>query len=294
MPEEASYNPEGTDIAHGVLMEVLTALGTYVERGEVILVGGFAPYQLLKESPRTAEMPMHIGSNDVDLLLNFNAIKNEDYGTIRKALEGAGFMQRTASGQDFMWDKMVPGGEGGEVTVTVDLLAPKEGGTGKKRRHQRVQDDLPLRKIDGGEMALESTVTMRISGKLLDGSRTAHKVKVASAAAVVAMKGLIVGNRRKERDPRKDAYDLYMLITWYKEGPKSVAEEVRPLLNHDLMRRAIENIRLKFETTDSVGPKWAGEMAGEDNPTIVAGATEDAFQQVQEFLRLLKPKEKKD
>lgn len=281
------YSAENTELTYRVLMEALTALGTYVERGDVVLVGGFVPYVLLEKFAREGGGPTHIGSSDVDLLLNFAAVKKDAYETIRKALRRAGFIQRTEPGQEFMWAKEVKTGRGPAVEVTVDLLAPVGGGSGKKHRHQRVQDDLPLHKVEGGDLALANTVTLDLSGRLLDGSETSHRVRVASAGALLAMKGLVVGNRRPRVDPRKDAYDIYMLVTYYKRGPASVAEEVRPLVGEPIVKRALDNIRRKWATIDSVGPRWAGEMASGMNLTLSPAMVLDAYAQVQEFLRLV-------
>lgn len=287
MAGKRGYSPELTDAAHTVLMEVLTVLGTYVERGDVVLVGGWAPYFLTKMFPRPGTQIAHIGTSDVDLLLNLQALKDKTYASIRRALLRAGYKNREGHGADFVFEKTLKPKSGPPVLVQVDLLGPVYGGTGKARRHQRVQGEQLARKVEGGDLALRTFVTIEVSGRMPDGAMNRHRVRVAGIPAVIAMKGLVVGNRMKEIDPRKDAYDLYMLITYYKGGPRDVAAEVKPFLHHSVIKRALCNIAAKFASADSVGPCWAAEMmeprerAGQDR------IARDAFEQVALFLREL-------
>ena len=63
------------------------------------------------------------------------------------------------------------------------------------------------------------------------------------------MKGIAL----RERTSEKDAYDLYMLARYYKEGPKSVLEELSLLKHNKLMQEAMRNIEESFKKIDSIG-----------------------------------------
>jgi hypothetical protein len=75
-------------------------------------------------------------------------------------------------------------------------------------------------------------------------------MKIANEVAVLVMKGITMGQRTKP----KDFYDLYMLVKYFKSGPRSMAGSLRPLLGNKLVGEAVANIRRYFERFDSLGP----------------------------------------
>lgn len=98
--------------------------------------------------------------------------------------------------------------------------------------------------------------------------------------------GIVLGARYSE----KDAYDIYSLVSHYKEGLRSAAESIEPYLKNKLVSECIENIREKFKTKSSTGPQWiadflvGGEEAlSEERERIVT----NSYMQVNEFLSLL-------
>src|SRR4030043_2365501 len=147
-----------------------------------------------------------------------------------------------------------------EIEVRIDFLAPEYGGTPKKRRHQIVQEIL-ARKGRGTDIVFDQTDIIHLAGSISSGANIELDIKVADVTACFVMKGIALGERTSE----KDAYDLYMLARYYKEGPQSVLPELRKLGNHGLMKEALRNIEEQFKDVKSLGPlSWARFMGVSD------------------------------
>jgi hypothetical protein len=63
----AEYEPKEVDISFSLLLELMDALKGY--GSDVVVIGGWAPYFLLKSFSHATEE--HVGSLDADLALNF-------------------------------------------------------------------------------------------------------------------------------------------------------------------------------------------------------------------------------
>ena len=84
-----------------------------------------------------------------------------------------------------------------------------------------------------------------------------------------------------ERTSEKDAYDLYMLARYYKEGPESVLSELRKLGNHGLMREALRNIEDQFKDVKSIGPVSVARFMGLIDKDEYDRITRDAYELLQ-------------
>jgi hypothetical protein len=124
------------------------------------------------------------------------------------------------------------------ILKTNDFLAPEYGGAPKRRRHQVIQDML-ARKGRGTDIVFDQTEIIHLSGPISSGANIELDIKVANVTACFVMKGIALGERTSE----KDAYDLYMLARYYKEGPQSVLSELNKLGSHGLMKEASRNMK---------------------------------------------------
>ena len=91
-----------------------------------------------------------------------------------------------------------------------------------------------------------------------------------------------------ERTSEKDAYDLYMLARYYKEGPKSVLSELRRLRKHGLMKEALRNIEEHFKDTKSLGPVSVAKFMGITDEEEHDRITRDAFELLQFIIQGMK------
>lgn len=124
--------------SQAVLLEIMTILGSY--REYIYLVGGWAPYFLLKLFQKPEDKFEHVGSIDIDLVIDFSQIEESQYQTIVNLLLKREYEQRLDKlGRiiPFAFQRQYKG-----VDIQIDFLAGEYGGTGKKHRHQRIQDDL--------------------------------------------------------------------------------------------------------------------------------------------------------
>ena len=225
MPGLHDYSKQDTARALQLLLELVEHLKAY--KDHIILVGGWAPYFLIKDAVSKFGQ-QHIGSLDADLFLDFRSIPETAYETIFEILGQEGYSQRRDRQGKVIpasFQKVVPLAGGGSFPMRVDFLAGEYGGTAESHRHQKVQD-LLAHKARGSDIAREQNYTHEISGQLPNRARVTVRLKIANEVAVLVMKGITMGQRTKP----KDFYDLYMLVKYFKKGPRSIAGSLRPFL----------------------------------------------------------------
>ena len=264
-----------------VLLELWTTLGTY--REAMVLIGGWAPYFILKQYQQPDNPFQHVGSIDIDVALNPAAISRREYATIVELITRRGYgprLNRLGKPVEFAFEREIkmPGATG-KAIVEVDFLAPEYGGTGRSRRHQVVQDDLLARKARGADVVFEHNFPFRLVGVLPDGADAVVEVHVADVVGCLTTKGIAIGQRYAE----KDAYDIYAVVANYRGGPRDAAAEVAPHLAQVLVREAMESIAERFRTIRSAGPLWVADFvsaSAQERERIAA----DAYVQVTTFL----------
>jgi hypothetical protein len=251
----AEYKSKEVDISFSLLLELMDALKGY--GSDVVVIGGWAPYFLLKSFSRGTDE--HVGSLDVDLALDFRGIPEEAYETILETIHRLGYAQpKNAAGKPIpaSFEKTVTVGSVPYV-MQVDFLAGEYGGNAKSHRHQRVQDML-AHKARGADVVVDQFYPEDLKGRLLNGAELTVRVNVANEVAVFTMKGICLGQRTKA----KDYYDLYMLAKHFKKGPESLAESLKPHEENGLVKEAIGNIRRQKLERDPSRPVHFRTMHG--------------------------------
>jgi hypothetical protein len=287
MKIKTEYSPREIEACVIVMRELFTYLKPY--RNQIILVGGWVPYFLLeKYTPPGGEYDQHVGSLDIDVALDAFSIPADAYKTILEILNERGFYHRKDKlGKDipasFLKKVIFEGGE--EIEVQIDFLAPEYGGTPEQKRHQVIQDML-ARKGRGTDIVFDQTELIRLSGRISGGANIEADIKVANVTACFVMKGIALGERTNE----KDAYDLYMLARYYKEGPESVLSELKKLENHSLMKEALKNIEEQFRDVKSRGPVSVATFIGITDKDEYERITRDAYELLQFIIKGMKSK----
>ena len=234
------------------------------------------PYFLLEKYGYPGEYDQHVGSLDIDVALDAFSIPETAYKSILEILRERGFYHKKDTlGRDIQASflKKVVTENGKEIEVRIDFLAPEYGGTPKKRRHQIIQEIL-ARKGRGTDIVFNHADKIHLSGPISSGANIELDIKVADVTACFVMKGIALGERTSE----KDAYDLYMLARYYKEGPQSVLFELRKLKNHGLMKEALKNIEEHFKDIKSLGPVSVAKFMGITDEEEQDRITRDAFE----------------
>jgi len=260
MVKLSDYKEKEVQICLSVLVELMTILGEF--REDIVIVGGNVPPFLIPDSKEK-----YPGTLDIDLALDFKKIDDNTYKTIVETLKEKGYYQKEG-GQPSKFYRDIK-----EITIEVDLLAGEYGGTGKSRRHQRVQD-AKVRKARGCDLVFDGYSTVELSGKLPSGAENKVIVKVANIGPFLVTKGMALWTRKKE----KDAFDIYYCIKNYLGGIKTIAEKINPIANKTLLQEGLGKIKAKFETVNSIGPNFVADFLEISEPEEKEIKKREAFE----------------
>ena len=238
--------PEFRKASLKALCVLLDALSPFAD--DYVVIGGWAPYFLLQK--HGGGEANHLGSVDLDLVFDGPHMTEDKRARIFAALEAIGCEQR-------MWDVQ------GEVPVPNSFRLPIEfdGRTVKIQVDLIGLDGVGRRSLDS-HYALALKQNEHVSVKV---GRRSQDVRVSGAAAVFAMKAIALNDRKAP----KDAYDLYMIARYYKAGPESLAEELRPLLEGPPIRSAVANVKRWFANEFAPGPRAVVEFLLADSPAAL-------------------------
>lgn len=275
-PEVApDYHERDVRAAYAVLIEIGQVLGAWREK--FVIVGGAVPWLLLRGA-----RPQHIGTLDIDLDLNPDALADGEYATLVEALEKKDYERGKEGLKPFQLRRWVKLDDGEPVGVLVDLLMPR--GARGDQNEEKLVEGLRVQGADGGGVALAHHVMRKFEGTMPDGRSNEVELLVATIPALLVMKGYaLVG-----RDKKKDAYDIYFSVRNYSGNPEALAVECSKLLGDKVARMGYEHIAGKFRHAEDFGPRTVrlfleesaalGEMTPEQLQT-------DAFMQVSALLR---------
>jgi hypothetical protein len=258
------YDSRTTDAVKSVLLEIGQVLGSF--KGKFAVVGGAVPWLLLDNE----DMP-HVGTADVDLALNAEALGDGEYVTLIEAMKNAGYEQRTDTHKRFQLVRSVPADEGPAIDIVVDFLMPREADV--EKNDPPILSEFAVIRADGAELALAFPQLVAVSGTMIGGGRNKVEIVVASIPALLAMKGYALGKRQK----RKDAYDVYYCIRNYTDGVEALAEACRPVLAIKEGAIGYSYIKEKFAAFDTMGPTFVRQFVEESD--VLAGRTAEQWQQ---------------
>lgn len=285
MPRTAEDYPEEiVTLSKSAMLELWRSLHRY-NKG-MVLIGGWVPYFLLEKYGGKSYGHDHIGSIDIDIALNESKISEEEYANIEKLVKTLGYRNKIDSNGDpipFVFLKDFPTSNT-SVTIEVDFVGSYYGNKG--HRHQRISG-LLARKCHGVDIVFKNYIEETINGQFPKGGQTKETIRIANLIASLTMKGIVLGERYKE----KDAYDIYYLVTHYKNGPVDVANEINTHQKNDLINESIETIKKDFESRESSGPAWVASFLKEDGDEKERRLT-DVYMNINEFLKNIEKKEK--
>jgi hypothetical protein len=241
-PQSANdYDDRTTQAAKSVLVEIGQVLGSF--RGKFAIIGGSVPWLLLESE----DMP-HVGTLDVDLSLDAEALGDGEYATLVEALMAQGYNQREGF-RRFQLVRTVPAQDGGQpIDIVVDFLMPRDADIVKNS--PPLLADFAVQKADGADLALRFHQFVAVEAMMPNGGHNRVELAVCSIPALLAMKGHALNGRLKQ----KDAYDVYYCIRNYPGGIAALATDCHPLLKHQNAVDGYTFINAKFETLDSFGP----------------------------------------
>ena len=255
-PQYASdYDDRTTVAVKSVLVEIGQILGSY--RGKFAVIGGAVPWLLLGE----ADMP-HIGTLDVDLSLDAEALGDGEYAQLVESLLRQGYHRREHLPRFQLVRTVSARDDGDDIDVRVDFLMPRDATIA--RNAPPLVANFAVQRADGADL---------IDGDMPDGGGNRVQIAVASIPALLAMKGYAITNRRKQ----KDAYDIYYSIRNFPDGIDALVAATRPLLDFETARTGYLHISGKFRRLDDFGPTSVRQFV--DRPDVLGERTADQWQQ---------------
>lgn len=237
LKQAIDYSEGQKKAAYMILGEIVNLLGEFSDYLRII--GGWVPTLLFPNSG-------HIGSIDVDILLNQMQIKKaESYKTIKRILEQNGYKRHPKKYFSFVKTLMV---QGVTYEVDVDFLSGKYGGDGGKvSKHVNGIKTLPS---TGGNFAFEFPPTdILIEYTRPDGALDNCHVNVISVIPFLVMKAEALG-----RGKPKDAYDIYCTIDNYEGGIRALANDFLPFADKELIKGMCQKLEEKFASANHAGP----------------------------------------
>ncbi|MGD8373806.1 MAG: hypothetical protein PVI21_03025 [Candidatus Woesebacteria bacterium] len=275
---QVSFSDDIAQISLSHVLEIMKALQSYKEG--LSIVGGWAPYFLLRQYQHDDNDFEHVGSIDIDIAVNPEVINETQYAQLEELLRGRGYEPHPKI--EYSYYKNVKTSDGREVEIRIDFLAPEYGGTGRAHRNQRVQNDFLARKAKGADLAFEHRFEFTLNDRLPNGADASVSFYVADIVAMIAMKSYVLGHRYKE----KDAYDIFSLVLHYKDGVESVAAEVKPFIADIPLPEGIDNLKEQFATQSSQGPASVADFHRDEGESREQ-RTQQAYLQIQRLLELL-------
>jgi hypothetical protein len=277
-PQSANdYDDRTSAAVKSVLVEIGQILGSY--QGKFAVIGGAVPWLLLKDAP----VP-HIGTIDVDLSLDAEALGDGEYATLVEALLGHGYEQRK-NFKAFQLVRHVPTDDGSPgIDIIVDFLMPRDADIVKNK--PPLIDGFAVQRADGADIALEHHEIVNVKADMPNGGTNSVRIAVASIPALLAMKGYAINGR----DKRKDAYDIYYCVRHFPDGIGALAAATAPLMNNEKALIGYKHIAEKFEDVDGYGPTCVRQFLedsaaiGDSTPDQVQ---QDAFGQVNAWLKVI-------
>ncbi len=277
----ADYDDRTTAAVKTVLVEIGQILGSF--KGKFAVIGGAVPWLLLANT----DMP-HVGTLDLDLGLDAEALGDGAYATLITSLMGHGYQQRDGL-RRFQLVRQVPATDGGgPIDVIVDFLMPRDADIARNK--PPLIENFAVQRADGADLASHFYEMVAVTGSMPTGGTNRVEIAVCSIPALLAMKGYAIEGRHKQ----KDAYDIYYCIRNYPGGTAALAEACHPVLERSSGAAGYRMIAGKFDTLESYGPTSVRLFVEE---TAVLGDRtpdqwqQDAFGQVDAWLRALGLKE---
>ena len=238
LKSSVDYSEGQKTAAHRVLVELVNIFSEYEE--DIRVVGGWVPDLMFPNEG-------HIGSVDVDILINHLTLKDEGYQNMSRILEKNGYREHPDKYFSFVKTVDV---ENIKYDVDVDILAGMYGGTQPRKRSQHVQGIKAL-KATGGNFAFDFPAQkVNIEAKRPDGAIDTASVSVVAVVPYIIMKTAALG-----RGKAKDAYDIYFVIKHYTGGVKRLASEFQIIKDKNIVKNMKEKLSGKFATIDHAGPR---------------------------------------
>lgn len=265
------YSEGQKEAAHRILIELVNLFHEYED--DMRVVGGWVPDLMFPDEG-------HIGSVDVDILINHLTLSDAGYQSMARILKKNGYMEHPEKYFSFVKTVQV---EGVAYDVDVDILAGMYGGTPEKRRSQHVQGMKAL-KATGGNFAFDfQPQKIKVEARRPDGAVDTAHVNVIAVIPYLVMKTAALG-----RGKAKDAYDIYFLLKHYHQGIHKLAAEVGQYKEYEIIKDMALKLNEKFASEKHAGSVDVADFLEIEDLEERDIICRDAYEQVQALLKKMK------
>lgn len=120
----SAFEDQLTATSKSAFVELIRTLRPYKEA--IVLVGGWVPYFLLESHRLPGDTFRHVGSIDIDLIVDPNGVGDYEYQTIVELIGETGWNQ--VPEKKFTFERSVRGKDDIDRPITVDFLTPQKKG----------------------------------------------------------------------------------------------------------------------------------------------------------------------
>jgi hypothetical protein len=253
-PRVASgYRPEDVELVRSLYLTVARVLGVYT--ADLTVIGGYVPHLLIPQTDLLLAKK-HVGTVDLDLVLELAILDDERYKEIAALLRASGFEPdvKKETGARILQRWIAPGTDGKGSIEFLMPPAPEDEGKFKPGQIKKLEGDFGAIVLRAGKLAFRDRVEIEVSGTNLQGAKDTRTMGICGPAAFVVLKAFA----HHLRDKPKDAYDLDYLLELYPGSPDSIVERFDLLADAEHVPDAIAILRGAFATLDHTGPVDVG------------------------------------
>jgi len=124
----ADYGADIVGASRSALLDLSLTLRSY--DNALVLVGGWVPYFLIEEAQRGRSGFTHVGSIDIDFVVDADVVGEDEYATIVQLLTERGWVQAPNSRFSFLRSTRAPGNRRDDE-VAVDFLTTEPQSVGR-------------------------------------------------------------------------------------------------------------------------------------------------------------------
>ncbi len=260
------------------LVEFLHELGDFDP--PLIVLGGLVPDMLTRD--QDFPVPKHIGTTDVDMLIDFLVAGDKDLGPIEQALARIGFSPKSGN-KGWRWIRSVRG-----VPVMLDFLCELDDEPAGHIVRPFGCKLLGAANLRGTGYVREDWHAEKMIGILPNGQSVTVEVRVAGLCGYMLAKATAV----RERSEEKDYYDFaYVLIFNRLGGPAQAAYALRKgkfAGRLKAMKTVWREVADRFGAPDRAGAAGYAAQAALAEPAADGfQKRQDAVAAVKEFMKAL-------
>jgi len=123
-----AYGADIVSSSRSALLELALTLRSYDDA--LVLVGGWVPFFLVEEAQRGRDAFRHVGSIDIDFVVDADLVGEDEYATIVQLLNRRGWVQAPNSRFTFLRSTRPPGQRRADE-VAVDFLTAEPQGVAR-------------------------------------------------------------------------------------------------------------------------------------------------------------------